>query len=198
MPLDEVELPRLQVGESNGRVHDRQINDLVDEDLALVPVVRIPLEDDAILRDALGEAERPGAHRFGAELVAGLLRSLRRDHHPRAVGELGQQRRERRGQIEAHGRGIDDIDGRDQGELAAAIGARHRLVALDVVLDRGGVESLAIVERDARADLEGQCLVVRRPLVGRRELRDDGELLVDVEQLVAERCENDAPDERAG
>ena len=86
----------------------------------------------------------------------------------------------------------------DRRELAAAIRALHRLVALDVVLDRGGVELLAVVERDAGPDLQRQRLAVRRPFVRRRELRNDGELLVDVEQLVAQRREHDAPDERAG
>ena len=60
--------------------------------------------------------------------------------------------------------------------------ARHRLVPLDVVLDRGGVELLAVVEGDAGAELDRQRLAVGRPFVARRELRHDVELLVDVER----------------
>ena len=73
----------------------------------------------------------------------------------------------------------------------------HRLVPLEVELDRGGVELLAVMERDAGPDLHRQRLAVRRPFPGRRELRHDRELLVDVDQLVAQRGEHDAPDERA-
>ena len=82
-------------------------------------------------------------------------------------------------------------------QLAAAVGARHRLVALDVELDGRGVELLAVVEGDARAQVQRQRLAVGRPFVARRELRHDVELLVDVEQLVAQRCEHDAADEGA-
>jgi hypothetical protein len=197
-PLDEVELARLQVGEPDGAVDDRQIDDAVDVDLALVPVVRIALDDDAVLRNALDEAERSRADGIGAELFAGCLRCLRRDHHSGAIGELREERRERCRKVDAHGHRIDDVDARHGGELAAPVGAGHRLVPLEVVLDGGGIELLAVVERHVRPDLHRQRLVVRRPLVGRRELRDDGELLVDVEELVAQRREHDAPDERAG
>ena len=75
--------------------------------------------------------------------------------------------------------------------------ALHRLVALDVELDRGGVELLAVVERHARPHLDRQRLAVGRPRVALGELRHDVELLVDVEQLVAQRREHDAADERA-
>src|SRR4029077_4768441 len=51
--LDEVELARAQVREAHRRIDDRLVDDAVEVDLALVPVTRIPLEDDAVLRDAL-------------------------------------------------------------------------------------------------------------------------------------------------
>ena len=86
---------------------------------------------------------------------------------PGAVGELREQRRERRRQVEPHRHRVDHVDARHQRELAAAVGALHRLVALDVELDRRGVELLAVVERDAGAQLDRQRLVVRRPLVAR-------------------------------
>ena len=132
---------------------------------------------------------------FGAELLAGGLCRLRRDHHPGAVGELREQRREGRRQVEPRRHRIDDVDARHQRELAPPVRPGHRLVALDVVLDGGGVELLAVVEGDAGPKLQRQRLAVRRPLPGRGELRDDVQLLVDVEELVAERREHDAPDE---
>ena len=92
---------------------------------------------------------------------------------------------------------VDHVDARHRRELAAAVRARHGLVALDVELDRRGVELLAVVEGHAGAQLERQRLVVGRPLVAGRELRHDLQLLVDVEQLVAQRREDDAADEGA-
>ena len=196
-PLDEVELSRAEVGEAHGGVDDGQIDDAVEMDALLVPVVGEALQHDAILRDALDELERARAHRLGAELVAVGLGGFRRDDHAGAIGELRQQGRERRRQVEAHRQRIDDVDGRHRRELSAAVRPRHRLVPLEAVLDRGGVQLLAVVERDAGTELQRQRLAVRRPFVCGRELRDDRQLLVDVEQLVAHRGEHDAADEGA-
>ena len=195
--LDEVELPGAQVREAHGRVDDGLVDDAVEVDLALVPVVRVAIEHDAVLRDALDELERAGAHRVGGELLACRLGRLGRHHHPRAVGEHREQRRERRREVDAHGRGVDHVDARHHRELAAAVRALHVLVALEVVLDRGGVELLAVVEGDAAAELELERLVIGRPLMGRGELGNDVQLLVEVEELVAQAGEDDAPDEGA-
>ena len=153
--------------------------------ISLVPVARITLEDDAILRDPLDETERPRAHRLDAELVAGILRGLGRDHHAGAVGELREQRGERRRQVQAHGHRIHNVDARHRRKLAAPVRSGHRLVPLDVELGGRSVEFLAVVERNARPQLDRQRLAVRRPFVAGGELRDDVEFLVDVEQLVA-------------
>jgi hypothetical protein len=70
-------------------------------------------------------------------------------------------------------------------------------VALEVVLHRGGVQLLAIVEGHPAAQLDVERLVVCRPFVRGRKLRNDVQLFVQVEQLVAQAGENDAPDEGA-
>src|SRR5581483_9926735 len=57
---------------------------------------------------------------------------------------------------------------------------------------RRGVERLAVVKLHARPELDGDGLAVGRRLLAERELRDDVALLVDVEQLVANRGEDDA------
>src|SRR5512143_877963 len=87
------------------------------------------------------------------------------------------------------------VDGSTTSTLATGVGAGHRLVALDAVLDRGRIHRLAVLELDAAAQLDRQRLAVRRPLVAGGELRHDVELVVDVEQLVAHRREHDASDE---
>ena len=56
------------------------------------------------------------------------------------------------------------------------------------------IEGLAIVEFDAGPQLDRDLPAVIRKLMGQRELWHDVELLVDIEQLVAERCEHDAAD----
>ena len=68
--LDQVETARAQVGQPHRGVDDRQVGDLVDEDLVLVPVVGELLDHDAVLLDALDELVGTGADRLQAELVA--------------------------------------------------------------------------------------------------------------------------------
>ena len=167
-------------------------------DLALVPIIGIALEHDAVLRDALDEAERARANRLRSEFVALGLRGLGRDHHAGAIRELGEQRRERRREIEPHRRVVDDVRARHRRQLATAIRPGHGLVALDVELDRRRIELFTVVEGDTLAQLDGERLAIGRPFVAGRELRNDLELLVDVEELVAKRGEHDPADEGAG
>ena len=189
--------PGAQVRQAHRRVDDRRVDDLVEVDVGLVPVGRMALDDDPVLGDPLDELERARAHRLGAEVGALGLRRLRRDHHAGAIGERGQDRRERRREVELDRRRVDDVDARDRPQLAAPVRAGHRLVALDVELHRRRVELLAVVEDDVVAQLDRQRLAVGAPLVAGGELRHDLQLLVDVEQLVAERREDDAADEGA-
>jgi hypothetical protein len=165
--------------------------------VGLVPVAVEALEDDAVLRHALDEPVRPRAHRLAAEAGAGSLRGLRAHHHAGAVGQCGQQRRERRAEVELDGQRVHHVHAGQRGQLATAVGALQRLVALEVELHRGSVELFAVVERHAGAQLHRQRLVVGRPFPARRQLRHDGELLVDVDQLVAQCGEHDAADEGA-
>jgi hypothetical protein len=158
--LDEVQLAGAQVGQPHRRVRDRRVDDLVEVDRALVPVVGVALQHDAVLRHALDELEGARADRVGAELVARGLRRLGRDHHAGAVGQLRQQRRERRRQVQAHGGGSTTSTRRHGRQFAAPVGAGDGLVALDVELDGGGVELLAVVEGHALAQLQRQRLAV--------------------------------------
>jgi hypothetical protein len=62
--LHQVEPARLQISKSHGRVRNRQIDDPVDLDLVVVPIVGEALDDDAILSDPLNEFEWAGANRL--------------------------------------------------------------------------------------------------------------------------------------
>ena len=126
-------------------------HDPIDVDVGRVPVLRELLDHDAVLLHALDELEGSGADRLQAELVARLLRRLRAQDHAGAVGELGDQRRERVLEQQPHGRGIGHLDLVDGGKLGLAERALHGHVPLQAGLDRLGVHGLAVVEFDALA-----------------------------------------------
>src|SRR5580700_11963524 len=65
---------------------------------------------------------------------------------------------------------------------------------LEAELYRGGVHWLAIVKLDRRTQLDDETFIVVDPLPLGRELRDDVELRADIDELVAERGEDDAAD----
>jgi len=67
-------------------------------------------------------------------------------------------------------------------------------MAFDVEAHRLGVERLAVVELDARAQPDHDRAATRGPLVTGGELRHDLEIGGDVEELVAERGEDQAAD----
>ena len=167
-------------------------------DIVLVPVVGKLLEHHAVLLHAFDEFVRTGADRAQPELVAGLLGRLGRHHHPGAIGELRDQRRVGRLQRQLDGEGIDDVDMIDSCQFRFPERAGKCQMALQRKLCSLRIEGLAVVKLDAGPELDGYFLAVGRCLVAQCELRHDVELFVDVEQLVAERCEHDAADIGAG
>ena len=92
------------------------------------------------------------------------------------------------------GQRIDHLDAVERGKLGLAERGRQREVPVEREFRGLGIERLAVVELDARPQLDRHLLAVGGGLMGQRELRHEVELLVDVEQLVAERGEHDAPD----
>ena len=82
----------------------------------------------------------------------------------------------------------------DDADLGLAERALHGEVAVEAVLGGLRVERLAVMELHAGPQLDRDRLAVGRGLVAEGELRHDVQLLVDVEQLVAERGEDDAAD----
>jgi len=114
--------PDLRLASRTGGVDDRQIDDAVDMDVGLVPVVREFLDHDAVLLHALDELVGPGADRLKSEAVACLLGGLGGEHHAGAVGELGDQRRVRRLERDPDGERIDHLE---HGRFAAISGLRN-------------------------------------------------------------------------
>ena len=112
------------------------------------------------MRHPLDKLEGARADRFEAELVAGGLRGLGRDHHARAIRQDGQQRGKWCAQVQAHCHRVDHIDAGDRSELTTAVGAGHGFVALDVELDSSSVELFAIMKGNAGANFQRQGLAV--------------------------------------
>ncbi len=82
----------------------------------------------------------------------------------------------------------------DRADLRLAKRTGHGQMPLERELGGFRVERFAVVKLDVGTQLDGHRFAVGGGLVRERELRNDVELRVDVEQLVAERGEDDAPD----
>ena len=137
-----------------------------------VPVAGEALQLDPVLRHAPHEAEGAGAGRLAREVLVHAPRRPRRDDHPRAVGQGGEQRREGLLQpqhLERPGR--DDLAQR--AHLAAAGRGGRVEVAPQPRDHRLRVHRRAVVEAHARAEREHEGAALLLPPPGRRELRHE-------------------------
>jgi len=82
----------------------------------------------------------------------------------------------------------------DRGEFRLAKRADHSHVPLQRVFCRFGIEFLAVVKFDIRAQVDRYRQPVGRNFIAERKLRHDVQLFVDVKQLVAKRSKDDAAD----
>src|SRR5262249_10315678 len=142
-PLDQIKAAALETGDTYRVLDDRQIDNSIDMDVILVPVIGEFLADDPTLRHAFDEPVRPGAGRTQSELVTRRSCRLRRYHHARAIGQLRDQWSERRLELHFDGERIDDLHAIDRRELRFAERAGHGHVALERVFRRIRVEFLA-------------------------------------------------------
>src|SRR5262249_37312254 len=69
-PLDQIEAAALEIGDTHRVLDDRQIDNSIDVDVVLVPVIGEFLADNPTLRHAFDELVRPRADRLQSELVA--------------------------------------------------------------------------------------------------------------------------------
>ena len=190
--LDQVEPARFQIGEPHRGIDDRQIHDAVDMDVVLVPVVGELLEHDAVLLHALDEIVGPAQTGCSPNLSPASFAAFGETIMPaRSVscaisGENGVFN------TSLMVRGSTTSTWSSSRVPACETSACIVEVALERKFRGLGIERLAVVEFDARPQLDRDLLAVGGCLVGQRELRHDVELFVDVEQLVAERCEHDA------
>ena len=80
---------------------------------------------------------------------------------------------------------IDDLDRLHGADFGLAVRAGQVQMTLDAEFDRGGVELFAVLKRNPAAQLHDQRLAAVSPLPFGRELRDDVQVPVDIDELVA-------------
>ena len=143
------------------------IDDPVEMDVGLVPVVGEALEHDAVLRTRSTNLNGPEHTGLAPNLSPAAFAAFgdtimpARSASCASSGENGAVRLSRT----VSGSTTSTLV--DRGELAAAVRARHGLVALEAELDRRGVELLAVVERDAGRSLMVSALLSADHLVAR-------------------------------
>src|SRR5262249_50400009 len=170
--LKQVQFPGFQVRQSHAGIDDDLEDDLSDEDLVFIPVIRKALQYDAILRHAFLKLKRPRTHRLGAEFFAERLRRLGRDHHAGAISELRQERRKGILERETNGIGINDVDFVERGDIALALRAGQGGMSLQAELGCLGVEIRSVVEFYTLAQGDRQSLAIVSELrQARGELR---------------------------
>ena len=170
-PLDQIEAAALEIGDTHCVLDDRQIDNSIDMDVILVPVIGEFLADDPTLRHAFDEPVRPGADRTQSKLVTRRSCRLGRYDHAGAVGQLRDQRSKRRLQLQFDGERIDDLHAIDRRQLRFAERAGHGHVALERVFRRVRVKLLAVVKFDVRPQLDRHRLPVGSGLVADRPVR---------------------------
>ena len=142
-----------------------------------VPVVGVALDHDLGVALPLGEAVGARAGRLAAEILAALADGFGRYDQAGRIGEVRQQRGVGFLQVEddrSRIGGFGSFDGaEEEGEREGAGVVLRVLVvqhAVEVELDRLGIERRAVVELDALPEREGVGLAVRGnlPLLGQR------------------------------
>ncbi|MNY18938.1 hypothetical protein D3C86_1523470 [compost metagenome] len=147
-----------------------------------VPILGKFLEDDAIVLHALLELVRARAHRLAARI---LVEAGGRHHHAGAVRQLRQQRGVGLRQVQHDGVLVGRVDAGHGGKLALAVAVGQRAGAIQVGLDRGGVDRRAVMEDRVGAQLERQGFIVGADRPGLCQLRHELQIGRDIHQLVA-------------
>ena len=173
-PLHELHCTVLKRQRPRGAIRDDAVDDLVEIGLILAVVAVVPHQMDMRAAHPFLQLEGTGAdrlvvHRVLAE-VGAFVDVLGHDRGGGAI-EATEEGRERLFQLEDDGQRIGRLGGRDAREILACarMGLRQHLhAAEDNVLGR---HRLAVVEGDAREELERVGEAVRRDLPRLRHAR---------------------------
>ena len=179
-------------GEQVLRLRIRVVEDLEDDrlevDVLLVVVVRRLRHRDVVLRHAFLEPVGAHADRALRKLRPELVELRRRHDHSGPIGELGDERRVRRLEMDDHRVGALRAHAGDRRDLARAPRPGQRQVTVERGLDRARVQRRAVVELDPLPEPDRDRQLVLGDLRQRSgELRDDLEMRVDVVELLADR-----------
>ncbi|CPP92888.1 Uncharacterised protein [Bordetella pertussis] len=196
--LQDVQPAGAQIGQAHRGVRNGQEYQLVEVVILGAVVLVELLQHDAVVLHPFDELVGARADRLAAHRGRVALEGLGREHHAGAVGQLRQQGGVGALERQHQGGGIGRLDFLDRGQFALAHAVLQRHGAPQVGARRGGVELAAVVELDIGAQLECQRLVVLAEAPRLRQLRHELQLLVDVDQLVAQRGEDNAAHIGAG
>ena len=180
----ELHLALLERGRARGGVGDDPDHDGVQVRLALVPVVRVPLQANVVALLPLLEDEGAGADRgvqggVGDEVLA--LVHVLGQHLGLVRAEGGQEHRRRLGEPEHHGGAVGRVDRRHLAEGHPAPRVQLLPDLLEGKLHVGRGERLAVVPGHASPQLEGVGLAVGgdRPRLGQGRARLQVEVVVE-------------------
>ena len=169
-------------------VDDRLPGDRVHLGIALLPVA-VELGDLQIVGALpFDEFEWAGPDRIGRDVLAVLGHRRRADHHARRVREIVQERGKGRLQGDLRRVIVDDFGLADIAvkpialQLVVGIGD-----AIEIGLDRGGIEVRAVVKLDALLELDGVGETVLGDLVALGEDRNHLHVFVESVQAFVER-----------
>ena len=175
-------LARLHDSRARVVVDDRLPGDGVDLRITFFPVAVEFRDLEVVGLLPFDELERAGANGVEGDVLAAVLLQRRRaDHHRRGMRELGDERRERRLQRNARRVIVDDLGLGDVVVVQAIaleviFGVGH---AIEVRLDRIGLEVGAVVELDALFQLDRIDESVLADLVALGEHGDHLHVLVE-------------------
>ena len=161
------------VGRAGAGVGDRLVDDVLGLGLG-APVGFVALEDDAVAAHVLGQRVLAGADGMVGVVivVVGFAGLLVEDHH---VLDVGQQQHVGRLAGDFDGVIVDLLALVDSGERVNESRLAGRIGALEREQHVVGVESVAVVERDAFAQMErpDRSVFVGLPALGQKRLRFD-------------------------
>ena len=142
--------------------------------MALVPIIGVALEHQAVARHPGFQDEGSGADRIAIVIVAEFLDRGRRMDRVVHGGRRYQRRQidRRIAQLEGDGQIVDGFDLVDELDVEGAAAVIVRVLLPGIIEGDGlGVERRAVVKLHARPQLEGPGLVIVGMAPGLRELR---------------------------
>ena len=194
-PADDVDVAGLQGRGHRAGIPDEAVGHLVEIGQLRIPVLLVAGHLHPVPAVPGHELERPGPDRLGR----GVFVALHRQHDRIPLGHVDDEQGVRILQGQLQGGLVRRFDFfNDAEELGVGVLGAFGRAALEVPLGHRGVEGLAVVERDALAQLEGVDLAVGRDVPLEGQTRDVFAGPVDLDQAFENVGVDHAVDGRRG